>query len=392
MASRARKQKRGVSYKTGEKGNNRVRLFSHPRDGTLYLEYHVGRLKKRIGLGHTDEQLGKQAADTLALKLRENQPPPQRVPTLRTLFDIYLREVSPQKSTGKQKHDKRCALLFTRCFGADRLPLTLAKRDFDRFVTTRRDGTLAVGKRTTGVRDCMIGYDLRMLNALFNWAVVAGDGSGGVLLPRNPFKGFALPKEDNPRRPVATEDMYQAMRAVARQVNPMCLELLVLAHETGHRGQSIRMLKFRDIDFSARRVVWRSEHDKTGFQHVTTLTPDAVQILEGVRKERPAIGDAWLFPSPLDPTKPLCRRTLSKWWKAVERLAKIDPVAGRGWHSFRRNFANEMKHTPLVDLARLGGWKCTNTILTVYQQPDEETMRKAQAGRIPLKDVANGHQ
>ena len=92
MASRARKQKRGVSYKTGEKGSNRVRLFSHPRDGTLYVEYRVGPLKKRIALGHSDEQLGKQAADTLALKLRENEPPPQKALTLCTLFDIYLRD------------------------------------------------------------------------------------------------------------------------------------------------------------------------------------------------------------------------------------------------------------------------------------------------------------
>ena len=48
-----------------------------------------------------------------------------------------------------------------------------------------------------------------------------------------------------------------------------------------------------------------------------------------------------------------------------------------GWHSLRRQFATELKTIPLPDLAELGGWKDTRTILTCYQRPDAVTMRKA---------------
>ena len=100
----------------------------------------------------------------------------------------------------------------------------------------------------------MVGYDLRMLNALFNWATVAGDGRGGVLLARNPFKGFPIPKEINPKRPVATEAMYQAMRMAASKVSPQFEAFLVLAHETGHRGQSLRMLRSADVELDAKTI------------------------------------------------------------------------------------------------------------------------------------------
>ena len=115
-----------------------------------------------------------------------------------------------------------------------------------------------------------------------------------------------------------------------------------------------------------------------------------MRLLDQLRKEQLAIGEAWLFPSPVDPTKPLCRRVLSKWWKAAELLAELDEVKGRGLHSLRRKFATEMKDTPLRDLAHLGGWKCTNTVVMVYQQPDDETMRAALRRRTTLKSLATG--
>ncbi len=56
-----------------------------------------------------------------------------------------------------------------------------------------------------------------------------------------------------------------------------------------------------------------------------------------------------------------------------------------GWHSLRRKFATELKHTPLKDLCYLGGWKEPQTVLKCYQRPDESTMREALEGRKPLK-------
>jgi hypothetical protein len=42
---------------------------------------------------------------------------------------------------------------------------------------------------------------------------------------------------------------------------------------------------------------------------------------------------------------------------------------------FRRVWATERKDLPLKDVAAVGGWRDTSTLLR-YQQPDEVTMRK----------------
>jgi hypothetical protein len=59
-------------------------------------------------------------------------------------------------------------------------------------------------------------------------------------------------------------------------------------------------------------------------------------------------------------------------------------VKGLGWHSLRRKFATELKHTPLKDLCYLGGWKEPQTVLKCYQRADEGTMREALASRKRL--------
>ena len=62
-----RKQRETPSYVTGEKGKNRVRVFTDPRTGKVYLEYrdHQGR-KARTACGHRDFASAKAQADELA--------------------------------------------------------------------------------------------------------------------------------------------------------------------------------------------------------------------------------------------------------------------------------------------------------------------------------------
>jgi integrase len=126
---------------------------------------------------------------------------------------------------------------------------------------------------------------------------------------------------------------------------------------------------------------WRAENDKIGFEHETVLTPAAKQALERARRIRPSIGDTWIFPDPVDPTEPSSRHRFRDWWNRAEVLAELRPERGRGWHSLRRKFATEMKHTPLKDLTHMGGWKDPNTIIKCYQAPDEKTQRNALAKR-----------
>ncbi|MEE9183508.1 MAG: hypothetical protein V3U39_03400, partial [Acidimicrobiia bacterium] len=44
------------------------------------------------------------------------------------------------------------------------------------------------------------------------------------------------------------------------------------------------------------------------------------------------------------------------------------------WHPYRRKWATERKHLPVIDVAQAGGWSDTQTLLTCYQQPDQETL------------------
>ncbi len=219
---------------------------------------------------------------------------------------------------------------------------------------------------------------------MLNWATVASDGTGGVLLDRNPLKGLPLPREDSPVRPRLDEASYRVLLAHALDVDPRFALALVLAHETGHRIGAIRMLRWSDIDLEHQTVRWRAENDKIGFEHVTPLTPEAVAALEAARARQRAIGDAWVFPAPGDPHRPCSRHLFQDWWTRGETLAGLPREQRRGWHALRRAFATELKHIPLKDLCTLGGWKAPQTVLTCYVQPDAETMRQALARRQPI--------
>jgi hypothetical protein len=65
-------------------------------------------------------------------------------------------------------------------------------------------------------------------------------------------------------------------------------------------------------------------------------------------------------------------------------MTRLEPMPGRGWHTLRRKFANDLRDAPLRDLADLGWWKSPLTIVKVYQQPDVDAeralLRKRNAG------------
>ena len=67
---------------------------------------------------------------------------------------------------------------------------------------------------------------------------------------------------------------------------------------------------------------------------------------------------------------------MAAWWlKEAFRRGGLEEPAGSLWHTFRRVWATERKDLPLKDVAAVGGWRDTSTLLR-YQQPDEVTMRK----------------
>lgn len=373
------------SYTAGEKGRNRVTAYERD-SGIIYVEFFEHGERQRRSTGHRNREKAKCQADELAAEFPAEKPEEnERDISLGLLFDKYVRERTPEKAKSTQKHDRRCKELFTRYFGCETPAANLNRELWDRFIRERRTGAIdprghsvPEGDRTErGAR--IVAKNLKLLNAVLRWGVDAG------LLDRNPceFPGIKskYPKEDDPQRPIVSEERYQSMLDVAGEVDWRFRLALILANETGHRIGSIRRLRWSDVNLSVETVEWRGSEDKMRNHHVTPLTEDAATALREARQKRLGVGEAWVFPAPENPSEPCSRHRMRDWWLQAERRAELDHPEGMGWHAMRRKFATEHKGSPLKDVQGLGGWKESRTLLECYQTTDMDELREAQKRR-----------
>ena len=378
----ARTKRSRRSYGAGEWGRNRVRVFPDPKTGNFQIEWRENGRRLTRSLGHRDWVRAKRQADEFAAGFAEVNGRKESVPeplTLERLFDIYGEEVTPTKGEHTRRHDRAAMAMFLGCFGRDRKPETLSQRDWDRFIRQRRAGR--VGPSGRPVSDRTVERDLRFLRAVLNWAGRSRDEEGRLLLEANPLRGLKPPREKNPKRVLLTAAEYEALLEASKEMDWRFPVALVLAHETGHRIGAIRQLRWADIDFGTGVIRWRGEHEKTGYEHRTPATVEALAVLEEARRRNPGIGNAPVLPAPKNPTKCVDRGRVAKWWKRAEALAGLEPKRGRGWHSLRRKFASDLLDQPLKVLCELGGWKTAQTVLQCYQRADEDKLRKALAQR-----------
>ena len=140
-----------------------------------------------------------------------------------------------------------------------------------------------------------------------------------------------------------------------------------------------------DIDFAGGVVRWRAEHEKTGYEHRTPVTAEAIAVLEEARRRNPGIGNAPVLPAPRDRSACLSRFRTYVWWNRAAKLADLEPKPGRGWHSLRRKFASDLMDQPFKVLCELGGWKTAQTVLQCYQRADEDRLRKALEDRQRIR-------
>ncbi|MXX55698.1 MAG: phage integrase family protein [Gemmatimonadetes bacterium] len=380
MMARTKRSRR--SYGAGEWGRNRVRVFPDLKTGLFQVEWRENGRRLTRSLGHRDWTRAKRQADEFAAGFASpdlNGKVEAEPLDLGTLFDIYGEEVTPTKTRHSRLHDRTTTKMFLRFFGRDRDPATLSQRDWDRFIRERRSGRIGPSGRP--VSDRTIEHDLKFLIAVLNWAERSRDEQGRLLLDRNPLKGLRKPTQKNPTRVVLAEEEYRALLEASSRVEWRFRVALVLAHETGHRIGAIRKLRWTDIDFEGRVVRWRAEHEKTGYEHVTPLTDEAVAALKEARAVGAGSGNAPVLPSPIDSARCMSPSCAFRWWKKAQTLAGLEPKRGRGWHSLRRKFASDLMDTPLKVLCELGGWKDPQTVLKCYQRPDAGQLRTALEGR-----------
>lgn len=165
---------------------------------------------------------------------------------------------------------------------------------------------------------------------------------------------------------------------VAERVHAHLPLLVTLLDTTGRRLSSVLGLRWDDFDFERQTIRWRAELDKTRRAWQTPIPTAALAPLLASRRVRPAIGSTLVFPHPKRSKAglPVTRHLASYWLKQAFEMAAVARPEGSLFHAFRRRWATTRKHLPLTDVAAAGGWRDLTTLLTCYQQPDDETMRE----------------
>ena len=208
-------------------------------------------------------------------------------------------------------------------------------------------------------------------------------------------RGMRLPREANPRRPVATHDRFECVRKAARQLAAEAaterdrlrwvrLEFaLVLAEATGRRIGAIRGLRWPDLKLDPPSIRWRAEHDKRRREQVVPI-PDALAAeIKSFQVRLGAVGDDWVFRQ-IHKQQPWHRTEFDIALRKAERRAGVEPLLGGLWHPYRRKWATERKSLPLPDVMAAGGWKDAQTLLTCYQHADDETMLRVMESSAKL--------
>jgi len=359
---------------------SKVRVAERTPGGTLYLLWvDKERQQQKRSLGHADRKRGKEEALALANRLAEDRESVEGEKlTVATLFDIYERHGLHGRTDRHRQEVKRKLALWCAFLGASRQIESLSPADVDRFVEARRQGRVKPEKAKEGtmVGNTTIWHDYVTLTTALHFATRHRDARGKPLLLANPLNGVRVSKTVSPARPVADDAFYEALRAIAGHLNAKFSLALDLAFTTGHRIDAILKLRWNDVSFARTEsapfgtIRWRGENDKIENEHVVPMNEIAHASMLRVARERQAIGDAWVFPSDTNESRPVDRHLANRWLRRAERLAETDHIKGRGWHSFRRGWASARKHLPDVDVAAAGGWKDTATMKRCYQHAD----------------------
>src|SRR5205814_5214989 len=110
------------------------------------------------------------------------------------------------------------------------------------------------------------------LDTVLRWATQWQDvTTGKYLLRENPIRGElfrrAVPHEQNPQQPVASQDRFEATLATAGDVHPDLPALLTLVNGTGRRIRAVLGLRCQDLALGATKaapygaITWPGDTD-----------------------------------------------------------------------------------------------------------------------------------
>ena len=134
---------------------------------------------------------------------------------------------------------------------------------------------------------------------------------GHYLMQENPIRGYEIPTEKNPRRPVASTDRYDAIRKISDQLQmeirwngrrdsqrSYLSELLDIVNGTGRRISAVCQLRYENLRLSEGpygSIRWPADTDKGGRETCVPISPSVRHALDRVLRDRPGIGSAPLL-------------------------------------------------------------------------------------------------
>jgi len=354
----------------GSRGN-KVRLYEARAGGPIMRAIWINGKENRKSLGHRDWKLArKQAKELVAALMADEVAAVGGTITLTVLFALYLEsEHFKAKKPLTQMQDRQNLERVIRIIGPNRLIDSLGEEDVLRY------GRVRAGERVATVAPRTLAKELTTLRTLLNWGTRQKDQHGRKLVRENPLAGVKLPKEQNPRRPIASREDFDALMAVADGVHRLLPAALVLAEATGRRISAIRQLQWADVSLERGSIRWRADNDKMGLDRVIPMSERVEVALRAIRPQDAQDTD-WVFPAPKSPGKPCTLWVLHDWLCEAYRRAGLARPPRKAWHAFRRKWATDRKELPAPDVAEAGGWKSPATLQNVYQRADAETIRE----------------
>src|SRR5256712_6455554 len=361
----------------------KVRVQQHKPGGTFQRVYRVpsGRVTYE-SVGTTDREEARRIAIDSIRELEMGKKiilaPPL---TLERLWDRYQQEAASYhgniERTRKQKQTD--ARLLIAGLGAKKRADHLTKNDVERYVAMRRTGHgWPDGRETRPVRARTIQGEIKLLRQMIHWAINERLPDGSWLLESNPLRGVKVPKEEDPRRPVATYDRFLKLREAAQDLAATAPQqrgcerwkrwemALVLAEATGARIGAISGLRWSDISFDPPEIKFRAEFDKRGRDRVVPIPEALAEELRSFKVKFAAVGDGGLFPcAQKDDHWP--REGFGEVFSRVQRDAGLPQLKGGQIHPRSRQWATERKNMSLVDVMAAGGGRDAQTLHSCYQ-------------------------